>query len=193
METDKAELIHFAKNVALFVTLAGLIFAARLAPHAANFTPVIAVGLFAGVISRKSWMIFAPITGLLASNLFLSGQSFMSLLIVVAAALITFAVGKFISTKFAKTNKFSRKFALVFGATIFASVAFFLITNCNFLYGGSALYQMNFSGLMESYAAGLPFFRAQILGDLFYSGALFGAYEFAKYFVSRRVFAKTEA
>jgi hypothetical protein len=44
---------------------------------------------------------------------------------------------------------------------------------------------MNFGGMIESYVMGLPFFRSQIIGDVMYSGALFGAYELAKMFVFR--------
>jgi hypothetical protein len=32
---------------------------------------------------------------------------------------------------------------------------------------------------MESYIAALPFFRNSLIGDLLYTGALFGAYEVA--------------
>ena len=56
------------------------------------------------------------------------------------------------------------------------------------------MYQMNFAGLMESYAAGIPFFRTQILGDFIYSGALFGAMETARYFAkNHQKFAKKSA
>jgi hypothetical protein len=58
-----------------------------------------------------------------------------------------------------------------------------LITNFAFLYPESLIadqiigtYPHNLSGIMSSYAAGLPFLKNQILGDLFYSGVLFGGF-----------------
>jgi formate-dependent nitrite reductase membrane component NrfD len=36
------------------------------------------------------------------------------------------------------------------------------------------MYTQNFSGLLTSYIAGIPFFRNTLLGDLFYLSVLFG-------------------
>jgi hypothetical protein len=44
-------------------------------------------------------------------------------------------------------------------------------------------YAPGFTGLVQSYIAGLPFFLNGILGDLFYNTLFFGAY----YVISSRV------
>ena len=36
------------------------------------------------------------------------------------------------------------------------------------------LYPMTWGGLIASYAAGIPFFRRDLIGDLFFSGVFFG-------------------
>jgi len=37
-----------------------------------------------------------------------------------------------------------------------------------------------FSGLLSCYAAGIPFFKNTLLGDIFYVGVLFGSFEWAQ-------------
>ena len=38
------------------------------------------------------------------------------------------------------------------------------------------LYPHTLAGLAESYVAGLPFFRNTLVGDLFFTGVIFGTY-----------------
>lgn len=185
------------KNVDLFKStraqiivsgmLIALIVVARLAPHAANFTPVAAVGLFAGVYLRKSWALLIPLAGLVISDFFLDGYSWKGRAIVYGAFLLMIAIGRIISQKgklFSESGKFGQKFLRVIAGSLLGAVLFFIITNNIFLYTPS-FYQMNFSGMIESYVAGLPFFRSQLLGDLMYSGLLFGIYEFARIFANK--------
>jgi hypothetical protein len=68
-------------------------------------------------------------------------------------------------------------------ASVASSLIFFLITNFAFLYPEAAIadpnlgnYPHNFSGIFASYTAGIPFLKNQILGDLFFSGVLFGGF-----------------
>jgi hypothetical protein len=65
----------------------------------------------------------------------------------------------------------------ILGASLSGSIIFFLLTNFAFLY---SQYPHNLSGVIQAYVNGLPFFRGTLLGDLFYSFALFGGYEFAR-------------
>lgn len=59
-----------------------------------------------------------------------------------------------------------------------AGVVFYLITNFGVWINAASPYSKDFSGLLQSYQAGLPFFRNTLLGNLFYGFVLFGAYEF---------------
>ncbi len=54
------------------------------------------------------------------------------------------------------------------------SFSFYLITNFGVWLMGN-YYPKNAAGLLESYIAGLPFLQNAILGDLFFSGVMFGA------------------
>ncbi len=58
------------------------------------------------------------------------------------------------------------------------AVTFFLITNFGSWIGPTSPYVKDLSGLMASYTAGVPFFRNALLGDIFFSFVLFGAYEY---------------
>jgi formate-dependent nitrite reductase membrane component NrfD len=57
-----------------------------------------------------------------------------------------------------------------------ASVIFFIVSNFG-VWLTSGMYPPTFSGLMTCYTAGIPFFHNTILGDLVYTGVLFGAFE----------------
>src|SRR6202166_2357096 len=61
----------------------------------------------------------------------------------------------------------------VVGAALASSVSFFLISNFA-VWAAWQMYPKTFSGLMMSYAAGLPFFRGTLESDLFFSVAMFG-------------------
>ncbi len=67
--------------------------------------------------------------------------------------------------------------AVLLGATLLASLQFFLITN--FGVWAVGMYSRGLDGLVQSYVMGILFFRWTILGDLFYTGVFFGAYELA--------------
>jgi hypothetical protein len=63
------------------------------------------------------------------------------------------------------------------------SLQFYIITNFFVWFGSHDMYPQTLSGLSACYVAALPFYGRTLLGDLFYSGVLFGAYAL----VSRRL------
>jgi hypothetical protein len=65
------------------------------------------------------------------------------------------------------------------GGGITGSFLFFLITNAAVWYGAS-FYSQDLGGLMDSYVAGLPFFRGTLAGDMLFTTALFGSYKLAE-------------
>ncbi len=184
---DSVELLHSTQaQIIVGLLLVALIVAARLLPHAANFTPVAAVGLFAGVYLKKPWAPLLPLAGLLISDMFIGGYGMRGMIVVYGAFALTFVIGKLMARGklFSGDGKLGAKFARVFGGAILGTVLFFLITNNVFLYT-PALYAHNFTGMMASYIAGIPFARWQIMGDLIYSGALFGVYEVVRIWATR--------
>jgi hypothetical protein len=63
----------------------------------------------------------------------------------------------------------------VVAAALASSLSFFLITNF-MVWATGALYPHTIAGLTASYVAGIPFYRNQLLGDAFYTLAMFGGY-----------------
>jgi len=77
----------------------------------------------------------------------------------------------------------------VFGSALLSSVLFFLITNFAVWFGSSSFYPQTLAGLGACYLAGLQFYQQDffgnlffntVMGDLFFSGLLFGAFELLK-------------
>ena len=67
----------------------------------------------------------------------------------------------------------------VLGASLSGSIVFFLITNLS-VWIESGMYPKNMLGLTACYTAGIPFLGNTVMGDLFFSAAMFGIYEWAK-------------
>ncbi len=63
----------------------------------------------------------------------------------------------------------------VFGASLAASILFFLVTNF-FSWFSFGMYSMDFAGLIACYTAAIPFFWNTLAGDLFFVLVLFGGY-----------------
>jgi hypothetical protein len=68
-------------------------------------------------------------------------------------------------------------FVRVAGAAVGASLLFFLGSNFHVWLTGREGYPFTLAGLLACYVAGVPFALNMLLGNLFYSGVLFGGYE----------------
>jgi hypothetical protein len=75
------------------------------------------------------------------------------------------------------------------GGALGASLLFFVVSNFVSWLEQAAPYGYSLVGLGNCYAAGVPFFRGTIIGDLFFSGVLFGAHAVLSraYFPAERV------
>jgi len=139
---------------------------ARLVPHPWNFTPLMAIGLFAGSQARKaSTGILATLLALVLSDAVLGFYS--GFWYVYAAALIPVLVGRMIRNKSGAGT--------IAVAALASSLSFFMITNF-MVWATGQLYPRTISGLSECFLAGIPFYRNQVLGDAFYTVAIFGGY-----------------
>lgn len=147
-----------------------IIFAAgsRLLPHPANFAPIAAVGIFSAFIFKNKLLRFGvPIIAMFVSDAIIG---FYTPLVMLSVYL-----GFFISTLLGRYLKNHKSLSNGVGVSLSASLQFYLITNLAvFLF--TPLYAKNFQGLINCYYLALPFFRNTILGDLFYTGAIFGLY-----------------
>ncbi|HUS24097.1 MAG TPA: DUF6580 family putative transport protein [Candidatus Binatia bacterium] len=157
------------------VLLLGLVASAaamRLLPHPPNFTPVAALALFAGAhFERRAWAFAVPLAAMLLSDLALQGlhgYGFHSTLPAVYASFVAVVgIGLALRTR--------RRPLPVAAASLAASVLFFAATNLA-VWAEGLLYPRSAEGLVACYVAAIPFFGATVLGDLFYSGVLFGLF-----------------
>lgn len=146
----------------------------RLVPHWPNFTPVAAIAIFGGAyISKKGLAFLLPVLAMFISDLIIGFHSTM--IAVYTGMVIAAGIGIMLRNRI--------KIGNVVIASLASSVIFFIITNFASWYTGLMPYSRDFSGLLQAYVAGIPFFNYAMIGDLFYSTVIFGSF----YFVSRRV------
>jgi hypothetical protein len=142
----------------------------RLIPHPANLTAIMAVALFGGAKFRKSpFAILVPLMIMLITDLFIGFYSLMP--IVYGCIALTTVIGTYVGKK---SNPL-----FVIGGSVLASTIFFLVTNATVWYHDPN-YSQNANGLLMCYNAGIPFYRNQLFGDLFFNFVLFGSYKLAK-------------
>jgi uncharacterized protein DUF6580 len=147
----------------------------RLAPHPQNVAPITAMTLFAAAhLPSRRWSVVLPLAAMLLSDVVLYATKdaayrdvmFITTLWVYSAIVAIAAIGQWLR----KRPSVGR----ITGTTISGSVVFFLMTNFGSWVALTATYPRTIGGLMDCYAAALPFFRNTILGDVVYSGILFG-------------------
>jgi hypothetical protein len=140
-----------------------------------NFAPVGAMSLFAGARLR-GWKAYAlPLVLMAITDPILGGYSTATPLVY-----LSFMISVFIGTQLRKTENP----ALIGAGALAGSVQFFLITNFAWL-AGSNMYPHSLQGMLDCYAAGLPFFARTLASDLFYSGVLFGLHAWLSRTVAR--------
>lgn len=155
----------------------------RLLPHPVNFAPIAAMALAGGVYLDKRFSMIVPIIALLISDWVLG--FYPILFFVYGSVAVIGLVGLWLRSH--------KKPLPVFGASLFSSVLFFLVTNFGAWVVGPETYPKNWAGLMECYAAGIPFFRNTVFGDLFYVAVLFGMFELLAYFVKHPAKAQNQS
>lgn len=161
----------FTPRVLFATTLIFIAVIFRIIPHLPNFTPIAAIALFGGVyIGKKYLSYFIPFLAMFISDAILGFHSTM------IAVYLSFALVVTLGILIRKKTGFSS----VILASLASSVLFFLITNFGAWLGGMLGYPMNFSGLMMSYTAGLPFFRNDLIGTLVFNGIFFGSFYLAQ-------------
>lgn len=169
---------------ARFGLITGMIFLAalsRLLPHPPNVTAVSAMALFGGAyLSDRRLAILVPLAAMWISDLILNNVFYAAYFDSFSWHGNFFVYGAFILIAVLGMT-FLKKISLarLIGVSLSASLLFYLITNFG-AWLGNPLYPQNTAGLLEAYVAGLPFLRNTILGDLFFTGVLFGTFEWLK-------------
>jgi hypothetical protein len=148
-------------------------------PH--NFSPIAAMGLFGAACFNRRWMALAvPFAALFLSDLFLNNviyRQFYTGFTLVTSWWIYAAFGLVMLTGRALLRQKTTPMRVI-SASLVSSAIFFLVTNYS-VWATGTMYPNNPAGLLACFTAGLPFLSNTVLGDLFFSGALFGTYFWA--------------
>ena len=138
-------------------------------PHPWNLTPVTAALLYFGARGsrRHAWLPFALLVAAdIVLDKFVYGYPLSWDLLLTWA---WYAAMLVLGTALRENSKWLP----VAGAALTGSVTFFLISNFG-VWAATNMYARTVSGLMTCYAAGLPFFRRTLEGDLLYTAVMFG-------------------
>ncbi|MCX6320055.1 MAG: hypothetical protein NTW29_22440 [Bacteroidetes bacterium] len=171
-------LILFTLVLVVLATACKFFFGPELAWS--GFSPVIAIALFSGFISRQKNMSFLlPLLSLFISDVviqvlytqgifpyagFYDGQ-WKNYLVLLLSTLIGWGLrGKKLST--------------VFAGALVAPTVFFLISNFMVWTGAEVAYSRDFSGLMNSYIAGLPFYKNALLATIVFLPVILFSYNY---------------
>jgi hypothetical protein len=159
-------------DVAIVAALVGLNVAARLLPHAPDFTPVAASALFAASVLRiRGLSIVVPLAGMILADAWL-GFYDVRIMAAVYATLALPACAAWLSRRW-------RRPVMIAPVLLSSSLSFFLVTNFA-VWAFSPMYAANAGGLLKCYIAALPFLQNTICGDLFWGIVLFGGYWLAQ-------------
>jgi hypothetical protein len=155
----------------------------RIIPHIPNFSPLGAIGLFGAAYFVKKWQAFLiPIAATWLSDLFINNVIYaqyypkftwfyQGFYWQYGSYLLIALAGIFILKKVNPQR--------VIAGALASTAIFFLVSNFG-VWAAGTMYPKTIEGLMACYVAGIPFLKGTLLGDLFYSGVLFGAFALAQ-------------
>src|SRR5262245_1545123 len=154
-------------ELTLAMGLVGFDVIARLAPHAPNFTPVAASALFAGAVLRSRTLALAvPLAAMVISDLVLGWHDWRVMGVVYASLALPALLGMWGRAQAA---------IVLLPLALSSSLLFFATTNFA-VWAFSGMYAHDLHGLMHCYIAALPFLHNALLGDMFWTTLLFGAW-----------------
>ena len=168
------------KGILLILVMILIAAFSRLIPHPSNFTAIGTMTLFGSAYYSKRYLAFlAPLVAMWLSDLTINNviyaefydsfvwfQSFQlySFLSITLIAILGFVLFKKVSIK-----------NIAIG-TLLAPTLFFIVSNFGSWMSPMALFPKTFDGLIQTYAAGIPFYRNNIMGTMVFSIVMFGVY-----------------
>ena len=153
--------------------------ASRLLPHPPNVACIGALGLFAGCYLTGKRAYLVPMGALLLSDLAgqvlrIPGMGFYQPLTMAAVYLGVVAsvpIGRWMASRKSLWIKAP-------AGSVAASTAFYLISNFGVWISG--WYTLTLGGLVACYVNAIPFYGYTLVGDLAFTGILFGSFELSK-------------
>lgn len=154
----------------IFVVFAVLVHV-RAVPMPFHFTPVAAALLFFGArLPRRRWT--TPLALLIVSDIYLTKFTYGYPLTWDHAVTWAWYAGMLLLGGVLSRNASPLR---VVGASLTASVSFFVVSNFAVWAVWRDMYPATWRGLVACYVAALPFFRNTFTSDLFFTVAFFGA------------------
>lgn len=139
----------------------------RVITHAPNFTPVIALALFGGMMLEKRQALWMPVALMIISDLIIGMHQ-----------VIIFTWGSMLLVSLLGCWQREHRSGLaVLGLGMASSVIFFVMTNFG---AWLAMYPHTLEGFVQCYVAAIPFFRNTLVSTLAYSAVLFGMHELVR-------------
>lgn len=151
----------------------------RVIPHTYNFSPLGAMALFGATYFSKKWQgLLIPLLATWVSDLFINNVIyaryypeftwFYSSFYWQYGSYALISIAAFFLLRKVTPQR-------VLAGALSATGIFFLLSNFG-CWLSNPMYGQNISGLLSCYAAGLPFLKGTLMGDLVYSGVLFGSF-----------------
>ncbi|MBE2246447.1 MAG: hypothetical protein IAE67_04265 [Candidatus Competibacteraceae bacterium] len=185
------------------VYLIGIIAAAglsRLLPHPWNFSPLVGITLMGGaLISNRKLSFLLPLAIWLFTDLLVNAFIYAKPLTDLSYFITSDALGVYLSMLMiwgiGLLMSKRLRFSTILAGTIASSLLFYIVTNTA-VFLGSPYYEPSLAGWLQCMYMGIPFYQSPygtlfgsfffngIMGDLFYSGMLFGSW----YYINRRAF-----
>jgi len=158
------------RDLTVFGLLLALGVLGRWAQPTWNFTPLAAVTVLGGFYFRQAMpAILLPIGILAVSDLLLPAHDGWPVMISVHLMMIV----PLLLGRSARNCQGLRRGVMLGLCGIVPATAFFLVTNFA-VWMFRSTYAATFEGLLSCYAAGLPFYRWMLAGDVFYLVVLLG-------------------
>jgi len=132
-----------------------------------NVAPVSAIAMFAAAYLPRRIAIAVPFSLMVLSDALIGWYTPGVVLSVYAC----FAFSLFLGWSMRDRTSAAQ----TLGRSLLGSIVFFLVTNAA-VWALEGSYPNTLGGLLQSYEAGLPFFRNTVLGDLAYTTVFFGLY-----------------
>jgi hypothetical protein len=190
--------IQMTPSQRLAATLIVLAVVSRLLPHPWNVSPMAGIALFGMVafgnrmtaigVAVSAWFMSDLLVNVLIQPSFVEGLSYFW-----GGTALGVYLGLAWMLWMGSTLAGSQATGIrVMGFSLASSLGFFVISN-TLVWASSGFYPMNLAGLGLALTAGIPFYQAgdvsssfflnQVVGDLLYTGALFGAHSAARRWV----------
>lgn len=174
MNNKQKKLLGFLIGLALIIM--GLIF--RILPHPPNFSPVAAIALFGGFYFSRKISMVVPLFIMFLSDIFIGFYEPVLMAFVYGSFLICVILGFQL--------KKHKKWHTILQNSLLCSLVFFFLTNFA-VWAFTPWYAKSFSGLIQCYLMAIPFLKNTLLGNLFFTGIIFGTYEVIKIWAAKKL------